>query len=75
LRAASTSADTRWLRTVLQSGTAGDRLAAMTLLVQESPLHALRHLGARARPVLSQEPRQNLCTVRRPAHREECTRR
>lgn len=45
-RAESASADAKWLRTVLQSGTASDRLAALTLLVQESPLHGLRHLDA-----------------------------
>jgi ribosome biogenesis protein MAK21 len=34
------------MRTVLVSGTASDKLAASTLLVQESPLHALRHLDS-----------------------------
>jgi ribosome biogenesis protein MAK21 len=42
--ASATSADRKWMKTVLSTGTASDRLAAMTLLVQESPLHALRHL-------------------------------
>jgi len=45
-QATSHSAEGKWLKTVLAGGTASDRLAALTLLVQASPLHALRHLDA-----------------------------
>jgi ribosome biogenesis protein MAK21 len=43
-KGASMSADDKWMRTVISSGTSSDKLAAMTLLVQQSPLHNLRHL-------------------------------
>jgi len=33
------SSDSKWLDTVLRSGTTSDRVAAMTVLVQEAPLH------------------------------------
>ncbi|XP_065833457.1 CCAAT/enhancer-binding protein zeta-like [Oscarella lobularis] len=33
--------DRHWLKTVLTSGTLGDRLAGLTLLIQESPVHHL----------------------------------
>lgn len=47
LRAEDRSADAKWMRTVLGAGgTGSDRLAALVLLTQESPLHATRHLGA-----------------------------
>ena len=42
--ATSSTAEDKWRRTALVSGTASDKLAAMTLLVQNSPVHALRHL-------------------------------
>jgi len=38
------SSDERWLRTVLSSGTLNDRVAANTMLLQESPLHQMRRL-------------------------------
>ena len=38
------SADAKWARTVMTSGTASDRLAALTLAVSDSPLHSLKHL-------------------------------
>lgn len=37
-------ADEKWMRSVLTTGTSADKLAAMTLLVQRSPVHALRQL-------------------------------
>ena len=36
--------DVLWLKTVLSSGTLGDKVAALTLLVQESPVHTLSSL-------------------------------
>lgn len=36
--------DVLWLKTVLSSGTLGDKVAALTLLVQESPFHTLASL-------------------------------
>ena len=32
------------MKTVLTSGTLSDKIAALTVLVQESPLHGLQHL-------------------------------
>ena len=39
-------ADADWFKTVLKSGTVGDRCSALTLAVQASPLHSLEHLKA-----------------------------
>ncbi|KAL3875114.1 hypothetical protein ACJMK2_038048 [Sinanodonta woodiana] len=36
--------DVGWMKTVLTSGTLADKMAALTLLVQESPIHNLFHL-------------------------------
>jgi len=40
------SRDAAWMRQVLQSGTRGDKVAAMTLLLQQDTLHGLRHLAS-----------------------------
>ncbi|CAG5136433.1 unnamed protein product, partial [Candidula unifasciata] len=37
----SKRSEARWLKTVLSSGTLSDKMAALTLLIQESPLHNL----------------------------------
>lgn len=36
--------ETRWIKTVLTTGTLTDKVAALTLLVQESPVHNLQNL-------------------------------
>ncbi len=41
---AKESSDSKWMQTVLRSGTTSDKVAAMTLLVQESPMHNLASL-------------------------------
>ena len=41
---AKESSDAKWMQTVLRSGTTSDKVAAMTLLVQESPMHNLGSL-------------------------------
>ena len=33
--------EVRWLKGVMSSGTLGDKMASLTLLVQESPVHSL----------------------------------
>ncbi len=38
--------DVLWLKTVLSSGTLSDRVAALTLLIQESPVHTLAPLSS-----------------------------
>ena len=38
--------DVLWLKTVLSSGTLSDKVAALTLLIQESPLHTLTYLDS-----------------------------
>ena len=38
------SSDATWLRTVLTSGTFSDKIAALTVLIQESPVHTLTSL-------------------------------
>lgn len=40
-REQSKRSEARWLKTVLSSGTLSDKMAALTLLIQESPLHNL----------------------------------
>ena len=41
---AKDSSDSKWMQTVLRSGTTSDKVAAMTLLVQESPMHNMASL-------------------------------
>lgn len=41
-KTASNNADDRWMRTVVSSGTTADKVAAMTLMVQEAPILRLR---------------------------------
>ena len=44
-RATSTgTSDEKWMLSAVKRGTSGDKLAAMTLLVQQSPLHSLRYI-------------------------------
>ncbi|GFO27381.1 CCAAT/enhancer-binding protein zeta-like, partial [Plakobranchus ocellatus] len=38
--------EARWMKTVLASGTLSDKMAALTLLVQESPLHNMSSLDS-----------------------------
>jgi ribosome biogenesis protein MAK21 len=38
--------DGKWMKKVLDSGTASDRIAAMTLLIQDSPFHNLSSLNS-----------------------------
>ena len=40
------SSDAKWLRTVLKSGTLSDKVAALTMLTQESPVHCMKSLEA-----------------------------
>jgi hypothetical protein len=40
----SGTSDEKWMRSAVKKGTSGDKLAAMTLLVQHSPLHSLRYI-------------------------------
>lgn len=40
------SSDAKWLRTVLASGTLSDKVAALIMLSQESPIHSLKTLDA-----------------------------
>jgi len=40
------SSDAKWLRTVLTSGTLSDKVAALTMLSQESPVHSMKSLDA-----------------------------
>lgn len=37
-------ANSNWMRTVVSSGTLADRMAAMTVLIQDAPLHGLEHV-------------------------------
>ncbi|XP_029965696.1 CCAAT/enhancer-binding protein zeta isoform X4 [Salarias fasciatus] len=37
-------ANTRWMKTVVSSGVLADRMAAMTLLIQDAPVHMLEHV-------------------------------
>lgn len=37
-------ANSNWMRTVVSSGTLADRMAAMTVLIQDAPVHTLQHV-------------------------------
>lgn len=37
-------ANSNWMRTVVSSGTLADRMAAMTVLIQDAPVHTLEHV-------------------------------
>ncbi|XP_063236498.1 CCAAT/enhancer-binding protein zeta [Bacillus rossius redtenbacheri] len=56
---AETRSDHQWMRTVLARGTASDKVAALTLLVQDSPLHGLSSL-------------ESLVAMARVAKKREC---
>ncbi|XP_061172895.1 CCAAT/enhancer-binding protein zeta-like [Saccostrea echinata] len=43
-REKSKKSETKWIKTVLTTGTLTDKVAALTLLVQESPVHNLQNL-------------------------------
>ena len=45
-RESSKKSEVGWIKTVLSSGTLGDKVAALTLLVQESPIQNLSSLEA-----------------------------
>jgi len=38
------TSDEKWMLSAVKRGTSGDKLAAMTLLVQQSPVHSLRYI-------------------------------
>ncbi len=38
--------ESHWLKTASTGGTTADKVAALTLLVQESPVHSLHHLDS-----------------------------
>ena len=40
----SGTSDEKWMLSAVKRGTSGDKLAAMTLLVQQSPVHSLRYI-------------------------------
>jgi len=40
------SSDSVWMRTVLSSGTSSDKMAALTVFIQESYVHSLHHLDS-----------------------------
>uniref|UniRef100_A0A7N8WNQ8 CCAAT/enhancer-binding protein zeta n=1 Tax=Mastacembelus armatus TaxID=205130 RepID=A0A7N8WNQ8_9TELE len=38
-------ANSSWMKTVVSAGVLADRMAAMTVLIQDAPVHTLEHLG------------------------------
>ncbi|XP_065175034.1 CCAAT/enhancer-binding protein zeta-like [Sycon ciliatum] len=44
-KSADTSGDAKWIRTVMKTGTLSDRVAALALQIQESPVHQLSTLS------------------------------
>ncbi|XP_050405033.1 CCAAT/enhancer-binding protein zeta [Patella vulgata] len=56
---ASKSSEAKWIQTVLASGTLSDKMAALTLLIQESPVHNLSCL-------------ENLVNMSRKKGKREC---
>uniref|UniRef100_A0A0M3J0E6 CCAAT/enhancer-binding protein zeta (inferred by orthology to a human protein) n=1 Tax=Anisakis simplex TaxID=6269 RepID=A0A0M3J0E6_ANISI len=47
-----------WLNTVIVQGTAGDRISAMQMFIQRSPVHALSHLNTLVSRVQKKNPRE-----------------
>ncbi|KAL4237550.1 hypothetical protein ACF0H5_002264 [Mactra antiquata] len=50
----------RWMKTVLTSGTLADKIAALTVLIQESPVHSLTHLDTLLNMMKKKGRRENL---------------
>ena len=59
------SSQAGWLRTVLSSGTSTDKLAALTLVIQESPVHGLAGLDNLIGMVTKKAQRMTLQTIDR----------
>ncbi|XP_057314957.1 CCAAT/enhancer-binding protein zeta-like isoform X2 [Hydractinia symbiolongicarpus] len=60
---ADKSSDTHWLRTVLKSGTQSDKVASLTMLTQESPIHCMRSLEALMNMAKKKSRREALIAV------------
>ncbi|XP_059177905.1 CCAAT/enhancer-binding protein zeta-like [Physella acuta] len=45
-KAGTKNSEARWLKTVLASGTLSDKMAALTLLIQESPVHNMSSIDS-----------------------------
>ena len=62
-RESSKKSDSRWMRTVMTSGTLADKIAALTVLLQESPLHNVHHLDTLLNMARKKNRRENLQAV------------
>eukprot|EP00118_Oscarella_pearsei_P007800 m.39090 g.39090 ORF g.39090 m.39090 type:complete len:956 (+) comp32671_c0_seq4:18-2885(+) len=60
---AEKSGDSHWLKTVLTSGTLSDRLAAITLQIQESPVHQLNNLDTLVHMTKKKGKRESLLAL------------
>lgn len=57
------NSDQKWLNNVIQSGTWSDRVAALTLRIQESPFHNLRALDILIEMASKKDPRVALMAI------------
>ena len=55
--------EARWMKTVLASGTLSDKMAALTLLVQESPLHSMSSLESLISMAAKKGKRESMMAV------------
>ncbi|KAH3846893.1 hypothetical protein DPMN_089200 [Dreissena polymorpha] len=55
--------DVQWMRTVLTSGTLADKVAALTVLLQESPLHNVTYIDTLLNMARKKNRRENLQAV------------
>ncbi|WAR19175.1 CEBPZ-like protein [Mya arenaria] len=59
----SKRSDVQWMKTVLMSGTLADKIAALTVLLQETPLHNIGHLDTLFTMARKKNRRENLQAV------------
>ena len=62
-RESTKRSDVRWMKTVLSSGTLADKIAALTVLIQESPAHNLSHLDTLIAMAKKKGRRENIQAI------------
>ncbi|XP_053394163.1 CCAAT/enhancer-binding protein zeta-like [Mercenaria mercenaria] len=62
-RESTKRSDVRWMKTVLSSGTLADKIAALTVLIQESPIHNLSHLDTLITMAKKKGRRENIQAI------------
>ena len=62
-RASVQGSNTEWLKTVLRSGTSKDKVSAMALLVNESPIHNLHSFAILVDNFISSNRRESMIVM------------